>query len=47
MPLAMTVPTNLSSDRSEIRGRHGLPDQAVVFIFSFDLNSSIHRKNQG
>lgn len=31
--------------RTQTRQRHGLPDQASLFCFSFDLNSSIHRKN--
>ena len=42
-PKAMQLPT--AAERLQIRRHRGLPQQAVLFVFSFDLNSSIQRKN--
>jgi glycosyltransferase involved in cell wall biosynthesis len=41
-----TVPTFVASDeRSVLRDRFGLPKDAVVFLFTFDFNSTASRKN--
>jgi len=45
MPLAVTLPLLANSNRLQTRTAYGLPAQAVLFTFSFDLHSSIHRKN--
>lgn len=50
MPLPVSIPSSLNQPltaehRQVIRARHQLPVDAVLFTFSFDLNSSIHRKN--
>lgn len=51
MPMAVTVTGTpphgqaLQAHRRTTRQRLGLPDGACLFCFSFDLNSSIHRKN--
>ena len=45
MPLAVALPLLAAGDRLQTRTAHGLPAQAVLFTFSFDLHSSIHRKN--
>ncbi|GEM_PF-760352 len=56
MPLVQQLPLPVSLEagmqpplprarRQAIRRRHQLPSDAVLFTFSFDLNSSIHRKN--
>lgn len=45
LPLAVTLPTLSKDNRLQTRAAYGLPAQAVLFTFSFDLNSSIHRKN--
>lgn len=46
MPMAVDIGTqDLKTDRSSIRVKYGLPAKARIFCFSFDLNSSIHRKN--
>lgn len=46
MPMTVELGTvaNLGT-RAEVRARFGLPAQARLFVFTFDLNSSIHRKN--
>ena len=46
LPMAVDVselPANTC--RRAVRQRHGLPVGARLFVFTFDLNSSIHRKN--
>lgn len=45
MPLAVTLPVKFSTERLHTRATYGLPSEAILFTFSFDLNSSIHRKN--
>jgi glycosyltransferase involved in cell wall biosynthesis len=35
----------LSKDRFEVRARLGIPRDAVMFLFTFDFNSSVARKN--
>ena len=45
MPLAVTLPGLSSTDRLKTRANYGLPSEAILITFSFDLNSSIHRKN--
>ena len=45
LPLAVTLPAMSDESRQQTRAAYGLPAQAVLFTFSFDLNSSIHRKN--
>ena len=41
-----TVPTFVASgERSALRDRFGLPQDAVVFLFTFDFNSTASRKN--
>ncbi len=50
MPLVVEVPADAYRlrepvSRAETRKRFGLPVAARLFCFSFDLNSSIHRKN--
>lgn len=45
LPLAVTLPILSTDKRLQTRAAFGLPAKAVVFTFSFDLNSSIHRKN--
>ena len=45
LPLAVTLPILPTDKRLQTRAAYGLPAQAVLFTFSFDLNSSIHRKN--
>lgn len=46
MPMAVELgPVGSRGGRAGVRKRHGLPLQAKLFCFSFDLNSSIHRKN--
>jgi glycosyltransferase involved in cell wall biosynthesis len=54
-PLAVSVDPSLSGSteiqipgavkHQQTRKRWGLPQQAVLFVFSFDLNSTIQRKN--
>lgn len=44
MPMAVSVP-NIRQDKYTIRTRFGIDKHAVSFIFSFDGNSSINRKN--
>ena len=45
MPLAVTIPMLSSKARLLTRATYELPSEAVLFTFSFDLNSSISRKN--
>lgn len=46
MPMAVELgPVANKGRRAALRRRYGLPQRAVLFCFSFDLNSSIHRKN--
>jgi glycosyltransferase involved in cell wall biosynthesis len=45
LPLAVTLPLLAAQNRLQTRHAYGLPAEAVLFTFSFDLNSSIHRKN--
>lgn len=46
MPMAVALEPGVARvNRRAVRARHGLPDQACLFAFTFDLNSSIHRKN--
>jgi glycosyltransferase involved in cell wall biosynthesis len=50
LPLPVSLQAGLQpplplARRQAIRRRHQLPTDAVLFTFSFDLNSSIHRKN--
>ena len=50
MPLSVEIPAEyqkpLSAEhRLSIRSRHQLPNDAVIFTFSFDLSSSVHRQN--
>lgn len=44
-PLAVEVTEAADTPRSAMRARFGLPAEATLFVFSFDLNSSMHRKN--
>ena len=41
MPMAVEIPKPSSKTRSDF----GLPQDSCLFLFSFDINSSIHRKN--
>jgi hypothetical protein len=46
MPMAVDLgPVAAPGGRSGVRKRFGLPRAARLFCFSFDLNSSVHRKN--
>lgn len=46
MPMAVALEHGAARvNRRAVRERHGLPTQACLFVFTFDLNSSIHRKN--
>lgn len=46
MPLAVEIPSILTLTNKEItRYKFSLPQKAILFCFSFDLNSSIYRKN--
>lgn len=51
MPMAVPVQVRhrsasaLQKHRRSTRDRRGLPSKASLFCFSFDLNSSMHRKN--
>lgn len=50
MPLVVEVPPDAArlrapAARRAVRVRFGLPADAQLFCFAFDLNSSIHRKN--
>lgn len=47
MPMAVELGSIAysNSDRSTVRAHFDLPTSARLFCFSFDLNSSIHRKN--
>lgn len=45
MPLAVDVGERSTHSRAHTRQRFGLPTKACLFVFSFDLNSSFHRKN--
>jgi glycosyltransferase involved in cell wall biosynthesis len=44
MPMAVSVPY-ISENKLAIRTRYGIDKNAISFIFSFDGNSSINRKN--
>ena len=43
MPLAISLPKNLTSEKASILDQNGLPEGKIIFTFSFDLNSSIAR----
>ncbi|UOD51421.1 glycosyltransferase [Orrella daihaiensis] len=46
MPMAVEIPDiTWFKTRSHARAHFGLPDQATLFCFSFDFNSSMYRKN--
>lgn len=46
MPMAVELePLDDKGNRAALRRQHGLPEQAILFCFSFDLHSAIHRKN--
>lgn len=46
MPMAVDLgPVAAPGGRTGVRKRFGLPRTARLFCFSFDLNSSVHRKN--
>lgn len=41
MPMAVEIPQPSSKTRPDF----GLPEEVCLFLFSFDINSSVHRKN--
>jgi glycosyltransferase involved in cell wall biosynthesis len=46
MPMAVLLgPVEERGGRAQVRKQFGLPAEACLFCFSFDLNSSVHRKN--
>lgn len=46
MPMAVELgPIARFSSRKKARAHFGLPPDAILFCFAFDLNSSVHRKN--
>lgn len=46
MPMAVELgPVTVFNSRNQARQHFALPESAKLFCFSFDLNSSIHRKN--
>lgn len=45
MPMAVELGPVARGSRAAWRQRWGLPPQARLMVFTFDLNSSIHRKN--
>lgn len=45
MPLAVELGPVARGSRAALRKHWGLPQQARLMVFTFDLNSSIHRKN--
>ena len=45
MPMAVELEALGRRTRARMRSRFDLPAEARLFVFTFDLNSSIHRKN--
>ncbi|CAN7275295.1 glycosyltransferase [Acidovorax sp. LjRoot66] len=45
MPMAVELGSVAGGSCAQVRKRWGLPPQARLMVFTFDLNSSIHRKN--